>query len=79
MVLWANFVSHAHKHADETSMVVWAGGKSWWENVGYWPYGVEGRSEAESWSGSNAPHLELKHFSSRQKISEAYKLGRQKN
>ncbi len=39
------------------SLLLWAGGQNWWNNVGYWPYGVEGREAAESWDGSNAPHL----------------------
>lgn len=54
---WSHFPGHAHKHADEMSVSLWAGGQTWWTNVGYWPYGVPGRSEALSWDGSNAPHL----------------------
>lgn len=57
VVVWSNFPGHGHKHADEASVLVWAGGQTWWTNVGYWPYGVAERSEAESWDGSNAPHL----------------------
>jgi hypothetical protein len=38
------------------SVLFWAGGQTWWTNVGYWPYGPR-RSEAISWSGSSAPHL----------------------
>lgn len=57
VVAWSHFPGHGHKHADEMSVLLWAGGQTWWTNVGYWPYGVPGREEAESWSGSNAPHL----------------------
>ncbi len=54
---WSNFPGHAHKHADELSVQLWARGQVWWTNVGYWPFGTKGREEAESWAGSNAPHL----------------------
>jgi len=57
VVAWSYFPGHAHKHADEMSVLFWGSGQTWWTNVGYWPYGVEGRSNAESWEGSNAPHL----------------------
>lgn len=62
VVAWSYFQGQAHKHADEMSVLLWAKGQAWWTNVGYWPYGeakqgqVE-REEAESWNGSNAPHL----------------------
>lgn len=54
---WSYFPGHGHKHADEMSLLLWAGGQTWWTNVGYWPYGAKGRAEADSWTGSNAPHL----------------------
>ena len=57
VVAWSHFPGHAHKHADEMSVLLWAGGQRWWTNVGYWGYGTKGRSEAVSWAGSNAPHL----------------------
>lgn len=57
VVTWSNFGDHGHKHADEMSLLLWAGGRNWWSSVGYWPYDAEGRAEAESWDGSNAPHL----------------------
>ena len=57
VVTWSNFAGHGHKHADEMSVLFWAGGQTWWSNVGYWPYGNEARADAESWAGSNAPHL----------------------
>ncbi len=57
VVAWSYFPGHGHKHADEMSVLLWAAGQTWITNVGYWPYGVAGRSRAESWSGSNAPHL----------------------
>ena len=57
VVTWSYFPGHAHKDADEMSVVMWAGGQPWWANVGYWPYTMAGRAEAESWAGSNAPHL----------------------
>ena len=57
VVTWSYFPGHGHKHADELSVLVWASGERWWSNVGYWNYGEPGRSQVESWSGSNAPHL----------------------
>ncbi len=57
VIQWSYFPGHAHKHADEMSVLMWASGQLWWTNVGYWPYATAGRSEAESWYGSNAPHL----------------------
>lgn len=57
VIAWSYFPGHGHKHADEMSILLWGGGQTWWTNVGYWPYGVPGRQGAESWSGSNAPHL----------------------
>ncbi len=57
VVAWSYFPGHAHKHADEMSVLLWAGGQTWWTNVGYWFYGSVERDEAESWNGSNAPHL----------------------
>ena len=63
LIAWPNFVSHAHKHADEMSVLFWAGGQHWWNNVGYWPYGIAPREQAVSWDGSNAPHLQGEGFS----------------
>ena len=57
VIQWSYFPGHAHKHADEMSVLMWAGGQLWWTNVGYWPYATVGRSETESWYGSDAPHL----------------------
>lgn len=57
VVAWSYFPGQAHKHADEMSVLFWANGQTWWTNVGYWSYGSSGRSEAQSWGGSNAPHL----------------------
>jgi hypothetical protein len=56
-ITWANFPSRVHKHADEMSVDVWSSGRQWIGNVGYWPYHLWGRDHAESWEGSNAPHL----------------------
>lgn len=57
VVAWSYFPGHAHKHADEMSVLLWATKHNWWTNIGYWPYGPKGRSEAVSWAGSNAPHV----------------------
>jgi len=57
MVSWSYYPGMAHKHADEMSVEVWARGTVWWSNVGYWPYDDANRYTAESWQGSNAPHL----------------------
>jgi heparinase II/III-like protein len=57
MISWSYYPGHAHKHADEMSVWVWARGQTWWSNVGYWPYHHNDRSRATSWSASNAPHM----------------------
>jgi len=57
VVVFSHFPGHAHKHADELSVLLWAGGQNWWTNVGYWPYDHRFRSQAISWDGSTAPHL----------------------
>lgn len=57
VVAWSYFPGHGHKHADEMSLLLWGAGRPWITNVGYWPYGTAGRAGAESWRGSNAPHL----------------------
>jgi hypothetical protein len=57
VVTYSYFPGHAHKHADELSVLLWAGGQIWWTNVGYWPYDRPERRQAESWNGSSAPHL----------------------
>ena len=54
---WSNYPEHGHKHADDLSMVLWAWGRNWWRNTGYWPYTLSGRKAAVGWDGSNAPHL----------------------
>ncbi len=54
---WSNFPGHGHKHADEPSVLLWAGGQDWWTSAGYWPYDSPDRIRAECWEGSNAPHL----------------------
>jgi len=56
-VTWSYFPGHAHKHADEMSWVLWAGGHNWLTSVGYWKTDSPGDREASSWAGSNAPHL----------------------
>ncbi len=56
VLIWSHFPGHAHKHADEMSIIMWAGGQRWWTNIGYWPFGDPGRLKALSWDGSNAPH-----------------------
>jgi hypothetical protein len=56
VVTWSHFPGHAHKHADEMSLWLWAGGRRWITNTGDWPSGLA-RQNARSWGGSNAPHL----------------------
>lgn len=65
VAIWSNYPGLGHKHADEMSVLIWAAGRTWLTNVGYWPYGLPGRKEAESWGGSNAPHLHSEPASSR--------------
>lgn len=57
VMTWSYYPGHAHKHADEMSVLFWAAGHNWWTNVGYWPNGVEGQEESVGWGGANAPHL----------------------
>jgi heparinase II/III-like protein len=57
VLVWSYFMGHGHKLADEMSVLLWADGQNWLTNTGYWPYGVSGRSNVDSWEGSNAPHL----------------------
>ena len=42
VITWSNYPSRAHKLADDMSVLVWAGGRAWLTNTGYWPYGVQG-------------------------------------
>jgi hypothetical protein len=53
---WSHFPGHAHKHADEMSLWLWAHGRRWITNTGDWPQ-KSNRDDAKSWAGSNAPHL----------------------
>jgi hypothetical protein len=57
VVAWSFFQGHGHKLADEMSVNLWANGRPWITNTGYWPYGVDGRTATNGWRGSNAPHL----------------------
>jgi hypothetical protein len=54
---WTSPMSQSHKHADELSVLVWSKGVSWLTSAGYWPLADASRPQAESWSGSNAPHV----------------------
>jgi hypothetical protein len=58
VVTWSNFPTRAHKHADDMAIVVWARGRAWLTNSGYWPYDAEGFDDANGWRGSNAPHFQ---------------------
>lgn len=57
VVPWSNFSGHAHKLADEMSLLLWADGHSWITNVGYSPYHGALAAKAADWTGSTAPHL----------------------
>lgn len=57
LLTWAYHEGLGHKLADELSVMLWSHGRSWVSNTGYWPYDLAGRADAESWSGSNAPHF----------------------
>ena len=54
---WAYFQKNGHSHADELSISLWIDSIAELINSGYWPDGTEGREEAKSWKGSNAPHF----------------------
>jgi Heparinase II/III N-terminus/Heparinase II/III-like protein len=56
VAVWANFATRAHKHADEASIILWAG-QPLVTGVGYWPYDDHRHNQARSWRASNAPHL----------------------
>ena len=56
-VYWSHFPRHGHEVAAEGSFLLWAAGRNWIGNTGYWPYGLPGRDKAVGWRGSNAPHL----------------------
>lgn len=75
VITWSYHPGLGHKVADELSMILWAGGRTWLTNTGYWPYGMPGREQAESWEASNAPHLsgESKHS---ERTSRVRDLGR---
>lgn len=61
---WSYYPGLGHKLADELSVLTWAEGRNWIAGIGYWPYGFKGRLQAESWGGSNAPHLRAETASS---------------
>lgn len=63
-VSWSWFPRHGHKHADELGLNTRTAGTRWWTSVGYWPLQHSLRRAAESWSGSNAPHLADEAFDS---------------
>jgi hypothetical protein len=78
VIVWSYFPGHGHKHADELSVSLWAAGQRWWSNAGYWSYDLRGRAQAESWSGSNAPHLVTEPANSRRSarlVSSAWSRG----
>lgn len=56
-VSWSKYARHGHKHADELGLNLWTGDGRWWTGAGYWPLTHELRKKAQSWAGSNAPHL----------------------
>lgn len=56
-VYWSYFPRHGHEVAAEGSFLLWAAGRNWIGNTGYWPYGLAGRDESTGWRGSNALHL----------------------
>ncbi len=57
VAVWTRPPAPGHKHADDMSVLLWSDGVSWLTSVGYWPYDDVNRRLAESWEGSNAPHL----------------------
>ena len=56
-VYWERFALHGHEVSAEGSFLLWAAGRNWIGNTGYWPYGIPGREESTGWRGGNAPHL----------------------
>lgn len=59
---WSHFPEHGHKVADELSTLMWARGRPWITNTGYWPYDSKWRSAAVGWHGGNAPHWQNERF-----------------
>ncbi len=56
-ITWSYYEPLGHKHADELSILLWAGGQRWWTAAGYLSYGPPGSEALISWPGSNAPHI----------------------
>lgn len=54
----SNFAGQGHKHADELSVYVFAGKRSWLTGPGYWPYASPRRAYAVGWTGANAPSFD---------------------
>jgi hypothetical protein len=57
VMVWAGFVSNAHRRPNELSVHYWVDGVDYNLAAGYWPYGDLDRLEAIGWRGSNAPHF----------------------
>ncbi len=73
VLTWSNSRRFGHKHADELSLNLRNRDGRWWTSVGYWPLTDALRSEAQSWAGSNAPHLSGESgLSSRHSALQAY-------
>ena len=51
----SNFPGHAHKHADELALYLFARGRTWLTGPGDWPYASPQRGYATGWTGANAP------------------------
>lgn len=57
-VPWGHFPLHGHRRAQEMSLLVWADGRAWSTNTGYWPgQDFEGTETVAGWAGGNAPHV----------------------
>ena len=56
-VFWSHYPGHGHLVDADTSIALWAAGRNWIGNAGYWPYSDPARDRATGWRGSNAPHL----------------------
>ncbi|MBA4175614.1 MAG: hypothetical protein C0505_03505 [Leptothrix sp. (in: Bacteria)] len=59
---WSRFPGQGHEAAAEGSFALWAAGRNWLGNVGYWGYDSASRTDALSWRGSSAPHLQDENF-----------------
>jgi hypothetical protein len=53
---WSRVATEAHKHGDDLTVLLYAGGHQLLTSVGYWPYDSPLRGAAIGWCAGNGPH-----------------------